>query len=49
MARYQINAIPAMVVNNQFKTDLQMAQTEERLFAIMDYLVTKAGKEKSKR
>lgn len=39
MGRYQIKAVPALVVNNQFKTDLQMAKTEERLLAILDFLV----------
>lgn len=39
MAAYRINAVPAIVVGNCFKTDLQMAKSEERLFAILDYLV----------
>ena len=42
MGHYQINAVPAVVVNNQFKTDLQMAKTEERLLAILDFLVTQS-------
>jgi len=46
MVRYQINAVPAFVINNHYKTDLQMAQTEERLFAILDFLLTQ---EKSKK
>lgn len=41
MANYQINAVPAFVVNNKYKTDLQMAGTPERLFQILDYLVKK--------
>ncbi|AHE65744.1 thiol:disulfide interchange protein DsbA/DsbL [Legionella oakridgensis] len=45
MARYQIAAVPALIVNNQYKTDLQMAKSEERLFAILDFLVNKSGKE----
>ncbi|RUR12888.1 thiol:disulfide interchange protein DsbA/DsbL [Legionella sp. km772] len=41
MAHYQINAVPAFVVNNKYKTDLQMAGTPERLFEIMNYLLKK--------
>lgn len=41
MAHYQINAVPAFVVNNKYKTDLQMAGSPERLFEIMDYLLRK--------
>lgn len=43
MASYQINAVPAFVVNNKFKTDLQMAGSEERLFAILNYLMRKSA------
>lgn len=39
MARYHITAIPAFVINYRFKTDLQMAKTEERLLAILDFLI----------
>lgn len=42
MAEDHINAVPAFVINNQFKTDLQMAKTEERLFAILDYLIAQS-------
>jgi thiol:disulfide interchange protein DsbA len=42
MAEYQINAVPAFVINNQYKTDLQMAGTPKRLFEIMDYLIRKS-------
>jgi len=42
MAHYQINAVPAFVINNKYKTDLQMAGSPERLFQIMDYLVRKS-------
>ena len=42
MATYQVRAVPAFVINNQYKTDLQMAKTEERLFAILDFLLGKA-------
>lgn len=41
MASYHIAAVPAFVVNNHYKTDLQMAKTEERLFAILDFLLAK--------
>lgn len=44
MSNYHVNAVPAIVINNLYKTDLQMAQGEERLFKILDYLVAKAGK-----
>ena len=42
MNRYQIRAVPAFVINNKYKTDLQMAGSPERLFAIMDYLLKKS-------
>lgn len=41
MTTYLINAVPAFVVNNQYKTDLQMAGSPERLFQILDYLEKK--------
>lgn len=41
MAHYQITAVPAFVVNNKYKTDLQMAGSPERLFEILNYLVRK--------
>lgn len=43
MANYQINAVPAFVVNNKYKTDLQMAGGQERLFQILDYLIRKSS------
>jgi thiol:disulfide interchange protein DsbA len=43
MAQYQINAVPAFIINNKYKTDLQMAGSPERLFQIIDYLVRKTG------
>lgn len=43
MGQYQINAVPALVINGLFKTDLQMAKSETRLFAILDYLVKKSN------
>lgn len=41
MGQWQISAIPAFVVNQQFRTDLQMAKSETRLFALLDYLLKK--------
>ncbi|WED42724.1 thiol:disulfide interchange protein DsbA/DsbL [Legionella cardiaca] len=43
MSRFRVNGIPAIVVNNQYKTDLQMAQTPERFFKILDFLVNKSS------
>jgi thiol:disulfide interchange protein DsbA len=45
MARDHINAVPAFVVNNQFKTDLQMAKTEEHLIEILDFLLVEAKRQ----
>ncbi|MFT4058485.1 MAG: thiol:disulfide interchange protein DsbA/DsbL [Legionella sp.] len=42
MSTYQINAVPAFVVNNKYKTDLQLAGNPERLLQILDYLVRKS-------
>lgn len=42
MGKLHINAVPAFVVNHQYKTDLQMAKGEKRLFQIIDYLVAKS-------
>ncbi|MBL7481439.1 thiol:disulfide interchange protein DsbA/DsbL [Legionella bononiensis] len=42
MAGYQINAVPAFVINNKYKTDLQMAGSQERLFQILNYLIRKS-------
>ena len=47
MGQYQISAIPAFIINNQYKTDLQMAQSPERLFEILNSLITKSGKSAS--
>lgn len=41
MASYQINAVPAFIINNKYKTDLQMAGSPERLFQILDVLMRK--------
>ncbi|WP_133128572.1 thiol:disulfide interchange protein DsbA/DsbL [Legionella nagasakiensis] len=49
MAHYQIAAVPALVVNNDYKTDLQMAKSEERLFAILDFLVKKTAADNAQR
>ncbi|WP_133130674.1 thiol:disulfide interchange protein DsbA/DsbL [Legionella yabuuchiae] len=45
MATYQIAAVPALLIQNKYKTDLQMAKSEDRLFAILDYLVKKSKNE----
>ena len=47
MGHYQISAVPALMINNQFKTDLQMAKTEERLLAILDFLVAQSTLQKA--
>ena len=44
MARFHITAVPAFVVNNAYKTDLQMAKSEERLLKVLDYLVALSKK-----
>ncbi len=44
MSRDHVNGVPAVVINQQYKTDLQMAQSEERFLKILDFLVAKAGK-----
>lgn len=41
MANYQVNAVPAFVINHKYKTDLQMAGSPERLFDIMTFLLKK--------
>jgi protein dithiol oxidoreductase (disulfide-forming) len=45
MGRFHINAVPALIVNNRYKTDLQMAKSEERMLKILDFLVAKASKD----
>jgi thiol:disulfide interchange protein DsbA len=47
MGLYQIAAVPALIVGNKYKTDLQMAENQERLFAIMDFLVAKASNDEA--
>lgn len=42
MAQYQINAVPAFVVNGKYKTDLQLAGSQERLFEILNELIKKS-------
>jgi thiol:disulfide interchange protein DsbA len=39
VGEYQINAVPAFIVNNKYKTDLHRAGSPERLFQILDYLI----------
>lgn len=43
MSQLHVSAVPAIVVNHLYKTDLQMAQGEERLFKILDFLIAKAN------
>lgn len=40
MAKYQINGVPAFVVNGRYKTDLEMAKSPERLLQILDHLIS---------
>lgn len=42
MAAFHVNGVPAVVVNDQYKTDLQMAQGQERFIKILNFLVAKA-------
>lgn len=42
MAQYQVTSVPAFVINNKYKTDLQMAGSPERLWEIMNFLVKKS-------
>lgn len=42
MSQYQINAVPAFVINNKYKTNLELAGSPERLFEIMNYLLKKS-------
>lgn len=39
MGQYHVNAVPALIINGHYKVDLQMAQSLDRLFQIMDFLV----------
>ena len=41
MMRYHVNAVPALLVNQRYKTDLKMAKDEKRLLAILDFLLHK--------
>lgn len=43
MSQYQINAVPAFVVNKKYKTDLQKTGGPERLFEVLNYLIKKPG------
>lgn len=48
MSRLHVNGVPAVVINNQYKTDLQMAQNEERFFKVLDFLMAKASQKNPK-
>lgn len=39
MQQYHITGVPALVINGHYKVDLQMAKSEARLFAIVDFLL----------
>ena len=41
MAIYHINAVPAIVVNEQYKVDLKMAKNTDRFFEIVAFLINK--------
>lgn len=47
MAQFHITAVPALVINGQYKTDLQMAQGDKRLLKILSYLVQQASKKET--
>lgn len=44
MGKFQINAVPTLVINQHYKTNMQFAKSEERLFEIASYLVDKVKK-----
>ena len=39
MTKYRIAGVPAFIVNNRFKTNLEMAKSEKRLFEIINFLM----------
>lgn len=41
MSKYRVNVVPTLVINGKYKTDLQMAENEQRLIEIINYLLTK--------
>lgn len=43
MTQFHISGIPAVVINNQYKLDLKMAQNQERFFKILNFLISKKG------
>lgn len=44
MSNFHINGVPAIVINGKYKTDLHMAQGEERFFKVINYLMKLADK-----
>lgn len=48
MIFYQINAVPAVVVNEQYKTDMSMAKSEARMIEILNFLIAKSQREQPK-
>ncbi len=39
MAKYHINSVPTIVINEQYKTNLEMAKNPERLIEVLSYLI----------
>ncbi|HAG96211.1 MAG TPA: hypothetical protein DCL78_18965, partial [Gammaproteobacteria bacterium] len=39
--QYQIRGVPAMVVNGQYKTSVKMAGSQNELFEVINFLLTK--------
>lgn len=39
MSRLQINAVPAIVIDDRYKIDLQMAGGEARFFQVLDFII----------
>lgn len=39
--QYQIRGVPAIVVNGQYKTSVKMAGSQEEVFAVINFLLTK--------
>lgn len=44
MTRFHVTAVPAFVINEKYKTDLQMAQGEQRLLKILTFLLNESRK-----
>lgn len=44
MAQLMVRGVPAIIINNEYKVDLQMAGNLEQFFKILDFLINKASK-----